>query len=164
MTDRSKGLRALHGGPSMVSMFGGRGLKNCNPHRVAVCRRCYQSEFVWPVLTRLVSVTPAWAVERFSGSPQTFALCPLFGVYIFQSFLKKKKWISLEPHVQYGLIIPAQQTHNVMSLLEHLHVLAVESYLEETFSRQTQSQFTFCMVYVFTSANWNTAYPSGREV
>jgi len=28
-----------------------------------------------------------------------------------------------------------------MSLLEHLHVLAVESYLEETFSRQTQSQF-----------------------
>jgi hypothetical protein len=34
-----------------------------------------------------------------------------------------------------------------MSLLEHLHVLAVESYLEETFSIQTQSQFTFCVVY-----------------
>ena len=84
MTDRSKGLRALHGGPSMVHRFGG--LKNCNAHTIAVCRRCYQSEFVWPVLTRIVSVTPAWAAERFSDIPQTFALCPLFGVYIFSVF------------------------------------------------------------------------------
>jgi len=116
---------------------------------------------------------PCWRVWCLSLPPERpkefrVALKPLRCVhslvYAFFSVFWKKKWIPFEPRGEYGLIITAQQTYNVMSLLEHLHVLAVESYLEETISRQTQSQFTFCVVCVFTSAKWNTADPSGRAV